>query len=323
MPNSRLTIIGSSNVDFTMKVDRLPSRGETVSDGAFMQTFGGKGANQAVAAARAGANVSFVTCLGSDCYTPAILGNLHRDGIDTSAIRVSSDTVNGFALVMVDWEGGNYLTVAPGANYNVSLEHICGIRDLISSSGLLLLQMEIPTEANRMALSIACDAGVPVVLNYAPGKDRDFTLITGVDTLIVNQNEAAFLASTDPEDLEQAARAIRFLAGLGPRRVILTLGAYGSLALQQGVITYQPAFEVVAVDTTAAGDIFCGAYGTALVEGIPFDSAIRFATAAAALGVTKIGAQSSIPSRAEIDAFLGKGPSCRQTVLKHASAMNE
>lgn len=300
------TIIGSANVDMIMKVKRLPDRGETVTDGVFMQTFGGKGANQAVAAARAGGDARFVACLGRDAFTPAMVENFRRDGLNLDGVRFVDDLPSGSALVMIEDGGMNYLTVAPGSNAALGPEHIAAEWGRISSSGLILLQMEIPVETNRAILQRAREAGIPVMLNYAPAHSLHPDLLAGLDTLIVNENEAAALSGVVPADQVSAERAVRALAAMGVRCVILTLGAAGSLIFSDGHVTRVPAFPVKAVDTTAAGDTFCGALGVAMLEGRKLSEAVCFATAAAALSVTCFGAQPSIPVRSEIERFIQK-----------------
>lgn len=302
------TIIGSANVDMIMKVPRLPERGETVTDGTFMQTFGGKGANQAVAAARLGGDARFVACLGRDVFTPAMVENFRRDGLNLAGVRFVEDRPSGSALVMIDQGGMNYLTVAPGSNAVLSPDQIAGEWTRIEQSGLILLQMEIPVETNREILKRARAAGIPVMLNYAPAHSIHPDLLAGLDTLIVNENEASALSGIEPADDVSAERAVRVLAAMGVRRVILTLGAAGSLIFSDEHVTRVPAYPVEAVDTTAAGDTFCGALGVALLEERPLLEAVRFATAAAALSVTRFGAQPSIPTRIEIDRFIELNP---------------
>lgn len=304
MPTPPFTIVGSANVDMIMKVARLPERGETVTNGSFMQTYGGKGANQAVAAARAGGNVRFVACVGNDPFTPGMLDSFRRDGIDTTPIRVADDLPSGSALVMIEDSGMNYLTVAPGSNYALRPEHIAEHREWITSAGMILLQMEIPVETNLTVLAIAQVAGVPVILNYAPSRCREMSLLNGLDILVVNENEAEDLTGIAPRDIHSAEATVKALAALGPKQVILTLGVQGCVFLENGKPTHVPAFPVQPVDSTAAGDTFCGALGVALLEGKSMHEAVRFASAAAAVSVTRLGAQPSIPTRAEIQNFL-------------------
>jgi len=313
--NRGFVIIGSANVDFIMKVAVLPARGETVTDGAFLQTFGGKGANQAVAAARAGAAVSFVACVGSDPFGAEMETRFAREGMNLSGLKRSKTQPSGSALVMVERSGENYLTVAPGANYDLLPVDVAAQRETIQGAGLCLLQMEVPLETNLAAAAWAAEAGVPVMLNYAPARLRSPELLRHVHTLIVNESEAAFLvgdAPLAPGDAPSALAAARALcgdtrAGDGPRRVIITLGAAGCVVCDATLPSesfHAPAFNVDPTDATAAGDTFCGALGTALLEGTPLRDAVRFASAAAAITVTRLGAQPSIPARHEVDAFL-------------------
>lgn len=303
------TIIGSANVDMIMKVKRLPERGETVTGGVFMQTFGGKGANQAVAAARAGGDARFVACLGrDDPFTSVMLENFRRDGLDVSGVRLSDDLPSGSALVMIDEQGMNYLTVAPGANAKLMPAHIADSWPMIGASGMILLQMEIPVETNREVLRRAREAGIPVMFNYAPAHAIHPELLRDTDTLIVNENEAAALSGVTYSGSDSVEIMLRSLAASGARRVVVTLGGEGAAFYADGVVGRAPAFRVEAVDTTAAGDTFCGALGVAVLEGRAFAEAVRFAMAAAAVSVTRFGAQPSIPSRAEIDHFLQSHP---------------
>jgi len=308
MRSPQLTIIGSANTDLIMKVGRLPGRGETVNDGSFLQTYGGKGANQAVAAARAGAATRFIACLGRDAFTPGMIENFRSDGIDLSDVVHVTDRPSGTALVMIDEEGNNYLTVAPGSNSVLRAEHIAASWPSIALSSLLILQMEIPVETNREILRRARETGIPVILNYAPASAVAPDLLPGLHTLIVNENEAERISGIAPIDRETARRAIEAIAALGSARAILTLGSAGSLVHDGSTLTHVPAFPVPVKDTTAAGDTFCGALGAGLVEGMSCLEAVRFATAAAALSVSHLGAQPSIPFRPEIDLLLAQYP---------------
>ena len=297
-------IIGSANVDFIMKVPHLPARGETVTDGTFLQTYGGKGANQAVAAARAGAATHFIACVGEDAFGREMAANFLQDSIGLAGLMRSIDQPSGSALVMIEEGGMNYLTVAPGANHALSPTHVEAHARMIASAGLILLQMEVSLETNLAAIAIARGAGVPVILNYAPAHLISQDLLRGVDILIVNENEAAELCGINPIDPTTAEAAARALASMGPARVLVTLGSQGCLIFDGGMATHVPAFRVAAVDTTAAGDTFCGTLGTALLEGHDLPAAARFASAASALSVTRFGAQPSIPPRITIDDFL-------------------
>jgi ribokinase len=301
-----IVVIGSSNVDFIMGVEHLPAVGETVTDAVFQQTYGGKGANQAVAAARAGGRVTFVTGLGEDAYAPTILANFRRDGIRTEHILVQPGMASGSALVMFDRQGNNYLTVAPGANYALQPSHIDACAEVIGRAKRLVMQMELPVSTTLRALEIAAERGVPTLFNYAPVRGREIPLTAGIGVLVVNENEAAELAGLPVETVEQAVQAAEALRAHNIPVVIVTLGAGGAFVAAAEVCQHVPTFRVTPVDTTAAGDAFCGALAVALVEARPLLEAVRFANAAAALSVTCSGAQPSLPLRETIDAFLHK-----------------
>lgn len=300
---SPIVVIGSSNVDFIMRLERLPSIGETVTDGAFMQTFGGKGANQAVAAARAGGHVTFVTGLGDDVYAPLMLENFRRDGIQTEHALVQPDMATGCALILFDQNGQNCIAVSPGANYSLEPYHVDACTDVIRKAKILVMQMEVSAPTVLRALEVAAECGTPTLFNYAPIRG-DIPLSERIHILVVNEHEAAALTGLPVETVEQAARAAQALRTQGPRIVVLTLGALGAYVASAEGESHCPAFAVTPVDTTAAGDVFCGALAVALVEGRPLLEAVRFANAASALSVTHLGAQPSIPTRDAIKALL-------------------
>jgi ribokinase len=306
--SSPIIVVGSSNVDLVMKMDRLPQRGETVTDAEFFQTFGGKGANQAVAAAKAGGDVTFINCVGNDVYGSQVVENLRQAGIDTQTVFIEPGVSTGTALIMIGAGGENYLGVAPGANYRLSPAHVEKARDCFTPGAVVLLQYEVTPDLLQFTLELARRAGCRTMLNLAPPRPFPVESFTRVDILVVNETEAAFQCGFPVEDETQAWRAVEALQARGVAMVILTLGANGCLfaTRQNGSQDRQriPAFKVAAVDTTAAGDVFCGALAVALTEGQPVPQALRFASAAAAVCVTRIGAQPSIPGRAEIEAFL-------------------
>ncbi len=323
MSHPKVLVIGSTNIDFIMKVAHLPATGETVTDGAFMQTFGGKGANQAVAAARAlacpdvgntgegntsggtsGGGVTFVTCLGNDVYAPTMKANFAADGMDVSRILDDQTQPSGTALIMIGQAGGNYLTVAPGSNYALTPAHIDALESVIAAAGVIVLQMEIPVTVNERALALAQKHGRKVIFNYAPTRGIPLALSQAMSVLVVNENEAAELLGRDAVSAEDAPEAGQALRQLGPATVVITLGSKGLVAVDASGVTSVAGRKVKAVDTTAAGDTFCGSLAVALAEGQALGDALRFANAAAALATTKMGAQPSIPTRDAIMAQL-------------------
>lgn len=303
--NTSVWVVGSSNVDLIMKMARLPQLGETVTDGEFVQTFGGKGANSAVACARAGASTIFVNAVGNDPYAPTLLDNLAAAGVDTRHVRRETDCPSGHALVMIGGAGSNYLSVAPGANYRLLPEHIEAIEEELKTAGRILIQNEIPPETNRAVRAMAARYNIPVAWNFAPAIAVDLDVFTDLDTLIVNEMEADAIAESAEIDQRSSqpvelAEALRFL---GPDHVIITLGADGVVAASAQGAHRLGALPVKAVDTTGAGDTFCGALAAALATGFDFKEALRFASAAAAVSVSRLGAQPSCPIREEIFRF--------------------
>lgn len=303
---TRITIIGSANTDFIMKVPHLPALGETVTDCDFMQTFGGKGANQAVAAVRAGGDVGFIGGLGADAFGQQIRSNLERDGIDTVHIVTSEKQPTGSALVMFDHKGDNYITVAPGANDALTPEYIDKCAEMIRDSAMIVMQMEIPVSTIRRVLAIAEKGKTAVLFNFAPVRTLELPVSSAITYLVVNELEAGALTGLTVHDVAQAETAALKLLTYGPSSIFITLGAQGCIVASRERIFHVPAFPVTPVDTTAAGDVFCGALATELLADTAntLYDAVLFATAAAALSVTRMGAQPSIPTRAEIEAFL-------------------
>ncbi len=304
-PRADVVVVGSANIDLIMSLPRLPTPGETVTDGTFTQTFGGKGANQAVAAARAGAGVAFLTCLGDDAYAQQQRENFERDRIDLRHTRFVSGQWSGTALILVDAEGRNSIAVAPGANDLVTTDQIDRASGLIAGARVLVVQNEIPARATRHAVEAAHRAGVTTLLNYAPVRDGSIELDAAVSLLVVNETEAAELTGMAEVTPQTAADAARRLHSRGPAVVIVTLGAAGVCVIDRGDVWTLEAMKVKPLDTTAAGDTFCGALAACLAARTPLKEAVRFASGAAALSVTRSGAQPSIPHRSEVEAFLG------------------
>ncbi|MFC2090312.1 ribokinase [Bacteroidota bacterium] len=301
---SRITVIGSSNIDLIMKMNTLPVKGETVTGGDFMQTFGGKGANQAVGAARAGGNVTFISCVGDDHYGLQCIENFKSDGIDTSNIFIEKDIATGTALIMIGDDGDNMISVAPGANNRMSPEHIKKVMKVIRDSEYVLLQYEIPQETLYFIIEECAKQKISVIFNLAPARDFDPRHISMLDTLVVNEVEAEFLVKAPVNDMEQIKDAAARLLEMGPKNVIITLGSHGSYVASGNYYEKIPAFKVVAQDSTAAGDVYCGSLAVAMLEGMPLHRAVGFASAASAISVTRMGAQPSAPHRREIEEML-------------------
>ncbi len=305
--NGKITVVGSANIDLIMKLPRLPRPAETVTGGEFLQAHGGKGANQAVAAARAGRQVDFVGCVGDDAYAPQILENLSAAGIDAGGVTRVPGVATGTALIMVNESGQNMIGVAPGANSRLGPDQVAACRARIESASLVMLQMEIPAPAVMTALEIARKAKTPVMMNYAPAGTVPLQVSDSISVLVVNEPEAEALTGIPVPGRSEAETAAIALLERGPKAVIVTLGADGALAAEGDEVRHVPAFPVQAMDATAAGDTFCGALAAAMVEGRPLLDGVRFASAAAALSATRLGAQPSIPFRREIEEFLSAG----------------
>ena len=311
----KIVVVGSSNTDFAVQVDRLPGPGETVLGGTFHQAAGGKGANQAVAAARAGGDVTFVACVGEDALGDQAIKGFARDGIDTAHVFRTSEAASGVALILVDRHGENSIAVASGANARLTPDHLKQAQAAIAEADVLVVQLEIPLETVRAAVERAAQQGTDVVLNPAPAQPLTDDLLRHVAVLTPNESEAALLTGIEVDGEEALERAADVLLAKGGRAVLITLGPRGAYLATpdpasragQAVRRRVPGFEASAVDTTAAGDVFNGALAVALAERRPLAEAARFANAAAALSVTKQGAQPSAPRRAAIEALLEQG----------------
>jgi len=307
MNKNSILVVGSSNTDMIIKMDRIPKPGETILGGEFASAAGGKGANQAVGAARAGGDVVFVSCVGDDGYGEQVIASLRQDGIDTRFVSREPGVATGTALIMVGGAGQNYLAVAPGANYRLTPAHVDRAREAISGAAIVISQCEILPETLDHVIALGAELGKPVMLNLAPARPVSAASLARLAYLSVNEIEAEFLTGlkvATERDVETAAEA---LLEKGRNTATLTLGARGAYVAGAGVSgSLVPGFAVDAVDTTAAGDVHCGALAVALVEGKPLLEAARFANAAAALSVTKLGAQPSAPKREDIEALLSR-----------------
>jgi ribokinase len=300
----KIVVVGSSNTDMIVAVPRIPKPGETILGGRFSTAAGGKGANQAVAAARAGGEVALIARVGNDLFGAQALSGFRADGIDATHVTADPDQPSGVALILLARGGENSIAVAPGANAALSPQDVEEAEELIRSAEILLMQLETPVAAIARASRIAAEAGGTVILNPAPACALDDALLGAVTILTPNESEAELLTGIPVRDTSGAGRAARALRNRGVKTVIVTMGSRGALLETGEASEVLPAFSVDAVDATAAGDVFNGALDVAVAEGKALREAVRFANAAAALSVTRLGAQPSIPARGEIDRML-------------------
>jgi ribokinase len=296
---ARVCVVGSSNIDLTFRAARLPRPGETLPGRGFQLGFGGKGANQAVMAARLGAQVRMVSRVGRDVFGEQTLAHYRAEGIDASHVRADAERPTGIASIVVDDEARNCILVVAGANGALSIEDVRAAAEAIRTADVLLCQLEVPIETTGEALRLARAAGVRTVLNPAPALPLSDELLSLADLCVPNETEVEVL--TGLAEPEAAARALR---RRGPGTVIVTLGRLGALVVDAQTAQHVPGTEVEAVDTTGAGDAFIGALAVALAEGRPLAEAVRRANVLAALSVTRPGTQTSFPRRDEAEAFL-------------------
>lgn len=305
---AKIVVVGSFNMDLVVRMPAIPRPGETLLGGVFATYPGGKGANQAVAAARLGGQVIMVGRVGADAFGDQLLAVARGEGIDTRFVGVDPHAATGVALIEVDAQGQNSIAVASGANFTLTAADVAAAFAQIEQIDLLVMPLETPLETILIAAKLAHKAGARVVLNPAPAQHLASELLKNVDVLIPNEHEAALMAGIEIHSPGDARRAAAHLLRSGPGSVIITLGSQGALIAEAGepepIYTQVPAFSVNPVDTTAAGDGFVGALAVALGEGRALPTAARFAGAAAAISVTRIGAQPSLPARAEVEEFL-------------------
>jgi len=296
----KIVVLGSTNTDMVVKSERIPAPGETILGGRFLMNPGGKGANQAVAAARLGGEVVFMAKVGDDLFGREAKALFAKEGICTDYVLTDPQEPSGVALIMVDGKGENCIAVASGANGTLTPDDIGVARDEIEQAGVLLMQLETPVDTVLCAAQWAAAKGVPVVLNPAPACPLPDALLACLSMITPNESEAELLTGvrvTDEASAEQAARA---LCDKGAKRVVITMGGKGAFVYWDGQGITVPAVKVDAVDTTAAGDVFNGALAVALTEDRPLAAAVSFAAEAAAISVTRMGAQASAPYRKEI-----------------------
>ena len=291
----KIVVVGSSNTDMTIKANRLPAPGETILGGSFQMGPGGKGANQAVAAARLGGDVTFICKVGRDMFGDNAIKGYEADGIDTTHI-LRSDKPSGVALILVDGSGENVIGVAPGANCDLTPDDIESVRDVIESADYVILQLEIPVESTLAAARIAHGAGACVILNPAPATVLPEELFHYVSIITPNQTEMSLLTGIDDDVPAMVAK----LSSMGVDTVVMTRGSKGCALYGNGATEMIPALKVNAIDATAAGDTFCGALCVGLSEGLSLKDAALFATKASSITVQRMGAQKSIPYRNEL-----------------------
>jgi ribokinase len=301
-----ILVIGSANVDFTVKVERLPQVGETVSGGEFLLSYGGKGANQALAAHLAGAPVFLIAKLGLDANGESLYQQLVASGMSAQGLLRDAEVMSGVALIIVDSQGHNLIATAPGSNQRLNVADVQGLATDAFVGGVLVTQLEAPLGTVEYGLRRALGAGMTTILNPAPAGLLTPEVLALPHIITPNETEASLLSGVTVTDLDSARQAGERLLALGCRTVIITLGAQGSLLVRHGEVRHFAAFRVTPIDTTAAGDAFNGVLATALLEGRGLDEAIVRANAAGALCVTKRGAQEALPTRQEIEAFLAR-----------------
>jgi len=303
MPQARIVVVGSTNVDMVVRAPHIPRAGETVLGGEFCMVQGGKGANQAVAAARMGAAVTLVARVGGGAFGTESLAGFAAEGIDTQFVVRDPDVSHGVALILVDHDGENAIAVAPGANARLSPDDVAAAEKAIAECDLLLLQLEVPLPTVLAAAELAKKHGKRVLLNPAPYHAVSDSLLQLVDYLTPNETEAEMLLGGGEAGLSGVTGTAEELLRRGVGCVIVTLGKEGVLVVTPDEQYHQAGRRVKAVDTTAAGDAFSGAFAVCVAEGMERRSAVRRAVAASALAVTRIGAQSSLPRREEVEAL--------------------
>src|SRR5690242_7550700 len=298
---SFIAVVGSANVDLTTFNDVFPRPGETIFGKSFDLGFGGKGANQAVAARLCGANVAMVAKVGNDLFGPATIKNFEAQGIDATHVRIAEGVSSGVAPIFVDPSGQNRIIVVKGANDRLAPEDVDSAAPLLRKANAIVLQFEIPLRTVYHAAQFAKSNGIRCIVNPAPGQPVDFEQLRGADYFVPNESEAETITGMPAHAADDAKKCARFLLEKGMRRVILTLGERGCLRADKESIELVPPFEVQSVDTTGAGDAFIGSFAVFLGEGLSEKEVLRRASLYAALSTTKVGTQKSFWSRQEFE----------------------
>ena len=297
----KIVIVGSVNTDMVISADHFPLPGETLMGTNFMTNFGGKGANQAVAAARMGGQTVFIGKVGNDNFGTSIISNLESEGINVSHLYTTQETSTGVALITTIPSGENSIIVNAGANGQLTADDVRDSEEVIAEAGTVLMQLETPVAALTEAAKLGKKHGAFTVLNPAPASPLPHELLENIDLLIPNETEASSISGVEIKDESTAMEAINAIQGMGVKNVIITVGSKGAIAKVDGKMIMVPAFKVKAIDTTAAGDTFCGALCVALSEEKDIEAAIRFGNKASSVSVTRKGAQLSIPQRKELE----------------------
>lgn len=300
----KILVIGSSNMDLVVQVPRCPAAGETLFGSSFTTNYGGKGANQAVAVARIGSGVTFMTKLGNDTFGQQMRQHFSEEGMDLTHILTDAESPTGTALITVEDKGENRIIVVPGANARLTENDVESLSAEINSCRFVLTQLEIPLPTVLRVAEMTSAAGKQLILNPAPARPLPDSLLQKVFLITPNETEAEILTGIRVSDAESARRAALWFREKGVQQIVITMGSQGAFVFTDDFQGMVPAYKVKAIDTTAAGDVFNGALTVALSEGKTTADAARFGCAASALAVMRPGAQSSIPTRTEIDAFL-------------------
>lgn len=301
MSPAHITVVGSANMDLTFRATRLPGPGETACGTAFYKGFGGKGANQAVAAARLGAHVSFVGCVGADDFGRAIREQLANEGVGITHLGTDPDRPTGTAAILVDDAGENAIVGVPGANLGLTPDDVEAAADLLRSSAIVLAPCEVMIETITAAFQIVHRAGRMCILNPAPARELPDELLSLLDVIVPNETELRMLTGRTTGSLDDVVAAAHMLRSRGPEVAIVTLGSRGAVVVDAAGHWHLPGIPVTAVDTSGAGDAFCGALAAALAAGTPLLDAARKANSVAAYSVTRPGTQASYPRRNEIE----------------------
>lgn len=312
---NKVVVIGSYNTDLRIKTSRIPRPGETIIGGIFSEGGGGKGANQAVAAVRAGADVSFIARVGSDLLGKEGIQRLADEQINTRYIFHDTDVPTGVAFIVVDNRGENSIVVASGANALLSPADIETAKDEIASASVLLLQLESPIETIRAAIKKSHEHGSVVILNPAPAQPLEQSLLKEIDIITPNKVEAEMITGIKVTDEESLRSIVRKFFEYGIKNVFITLGSKGVFAGLPNSIEHIPAFNVCSVDSTGAGDVFSGSLAAFVAEGMDLEKAVKMANASASISVTRMGAQNSAPKRIEIEDFLGTYSAAKAEVM--------